>query len=130
MASSSGENNKPSEAMMQLLAPDGYYAYLKIDRTPNAEIDEDLIKKNYRKLSLKHHPGMCCDRKFGIRLFAKGLMTKFLTFSIYKSMMLQINLVVMQRRKYHQSLLFSIQIGVPYVFSGKPFAQLSIAQSS
>jgi len=44
----------PSEGLVQLLAPDGYYAYLKI---PKKEIiDEDAIKKNYRKLSLKHHP--------------------------------------------------------------------------
>ena len=57
MASSSEDNDKPSEAMMKLLAPDGYYAYLKVPKTPNAEIDEDLVKKNYRKLSLKHHPG-------------------------------------------------------------------------
>jgi len=56
MTSSNGSNDTPSEAMMQLLAPDGYYAYLKIDKTKNNEIDEDLIKKNYRKLSLKHHP--------------------------------------------------------------------------
>jgi DnaJ-class molecular chaperone len=43
--------------MMQLLAPDGYYVYLKIDKSTSTDIDEDLIKKNYRKLSLKHHPG-------------------------------------------------------------------------
>jgi hypothetical protein len=51
----------PTEAMMQLLAPDGYYKYLNVPK-PNAnntneEVDGDLVKKNYRKLSLKHHPG-------------------------------------------------------------------------
>lgn len=40
--------------MMQLLAPDGYYIYLGI--TKSETLDDDLIKKNYRKLSLKHHP--------------------------------------------------------------------------
>lgn len=60
MPPTNGDNDKPSEAMMQLLAPDGYYAYLKIDKSASAEIDEDLIKKNYRKLSLKHHPGTNC----------------------------------------------------------------------
>ena len=44
----------PSQALLQLLAPDGYYTYLKI---PKADvIEEDQVKKNYRKLSLKHHP--------------------------------------------------------------------------
>ena len=58
MMSSSGssESDKPSEAMMKLLAPDGYYAYLGIPKSATSEPDEDLIKKNYRKLSLKHHP--------------------------------------------------------------------------
>jgi DnaJ-class molecular chaperone len=46
----------PSEALMQLLAPDGYYVYLSIPKMPSGEVDADLIKKNYRKLSLKHHP--------------------------------------------------------------------------
>lgn len=66
MTSSNGSNDTPSEAMMQLLAPDGYYAYLKIDKTKNNEIDEDLIKKNYRKLSLKHHPGTWCYCIYGL----------------------------------------------------------------
>jgi hypothetical protein len=43
---------------MQLLAPDGYYVYLGIPKgtSEKAEVDADAIKKNYRKLSLKHHP--------------------------------------------------------------------------
>ena len=44
----------PTDAMMELLAPDGYYTYLGISKT--GEVDPDVIKKNYRKLSLKHHP--------------------------------------------------------------------------
>jgi hypothetical protein len=69
-------------ALHQLLQPDGYYAYLSIPKQsaaatksssssslhPNnnptehvTTIDEDLVKKNYRKLSLKHHP----DRRGG-----------------------------------------------------------------
>jgi hypothetical protein len=82
----------PSEALLELLSPDGYYTYLGISKpgsrgpttdtssngsgsssgssnsNANAEhkpltgsssapgIDEDAVKKNYRKLSLKHHP--------------------------------------------------------------------------
>jgi hypothetical protein len=79
----------PSEALLELLSPDGYYTYLGISKPgsqvpttdtssngsgsssgsshSNAEhkpltgssvpgIDEDAVKKNYRKLSLKHHP--------------------------------------------------------------------------
>ena len=53
-ASTSSSNPPPTDAMMQLLAPDGYYTYLGIPKTP--DLDEDLIKKNYRRLSLKHHP--------------------------------------------------------------------------
>jgi curved DNA-binding protein CbpA len=45
----------PTDAKMQLLSPDGYYTYLGVPRD-NVMVDEDLIKKNYRKLSLKHHP--------------------------------------------------------------------------
>jgi hypothetical protein len=67
-----------SEAILKLLAPDGYYTYLGIDKPvaarplnsdgdPSTEndnsssstpsgIDEEQIKKNYRKLSLRHHP--------------------------------------------------------------------------
>lgn len=53
----------PSEALMQLLAPDGYYTYLQIEKPANEkdEVDSVLLKKNYRKLSLKHHP----DRRGG-----------------------------------------------------------------
>jgi hypothetical protein len=55
----------PSEALLKLLAPDGYYTYLGIEKVRPmttehdsvvSEIDEELIKKNYRKLSLRHHP--------------------------------------------------------------------------
>lgn len=64
--SNSNTNNEtavPSEAMMQLMAPDGYYVYLNIEKpsSDKEEIDEVLLKKNYRKLSLKHHP----DRRGG-----------------------------------------------------------------
>lgn len=45
----------PTEAMMELMAPDGYYRYLGIPKGVDG-VDEDVIKKNYRKLSLKHHP--------------------------------------------------------------------------
>ena len=48
---------------MKLLAPDGYYQYLGIPKKPSTDgdknastVDLDMIKKNYRKLSLKHHP--------------------------------------------------------------------------
>ena len=60
------------DALMELLAPDGYYTYLGLDKAtvvtpPSAEtggltspkggeIDKDAVKKAYRKLSLKHHP--------------------------------------------------------------------------
>lgn len=71
--SSSGEG-EASDAMIELLSPDGYYTYLGIpknaapsEKKTNGDekspltgevssIDEDLVKKNYRKLSLKHHP--------------------------------------------------------------------------
>jgi len=73
------------EALQILLSPDGYYKYLQItkptpdamglkyqaamsagggdisDNTKGSEIDLDQVKKNYRRLSLKHHP----DRKTG-----------------------------------------------------------------
>jgi DnaJ-class molecular chaperone len=55
-SSSSDGDNAPSEALMQLLAPDGYYTYLGVPKQTTGEVDVDLIKKNYRKLSLKHHP--------------------------------------------------------------------------
>jgi hypothetical protein len=78
---SNGIRNNSDSALLELLAPDGYYSYLgvvkpasavavttnashnKDDPTSEADvsvsknsIDEDLVKKNYRKLSLKHHP--------------------------------------------------------------------------
>ena len=61
-------------ALLELLAPDGYYSYLGVpkpasvtammmapssissDNDSNSSINIDLIKKNYRKLSLRHHP--------------------------------------------------------------------------
>jgi DnaJ domain len=75
----------PSDALIQLIAPDGYYTYLGIPKPSAADIaaaaesvsssfipktatstnnntvtgsavNEDLVKKAYRKLSLKHHP--------------------------------------------------------------------------
>ena len=68
------------EALRILLSPDGYYEYLGIPKptdnnnksleimgattTTNAEssiIDLERVKKNYRRLSLKHHP----DRRTG-----------------------------------------------------------------
>ncbi|KAL7447805.1 hypothetical protein ACHAWC_000120, partial [Mediolabrus comicus] len=73
------------EALELLLSPDGYYTYLAIPKPdpsslinpylaaaaggiPSPEnaaasnnIDLDQVKKNYRRLSLKHHP----DRKGG-----------------------------------------------------------------
>mmetsp|Transcript_32740 Transcript_32740/g.48483 ORF Transcript_32740/g.48483 Transcript_32740/m.48483 type:complete len:340 (+) Transcript_32740:182-1201(+) len=52
----------PPVALVQLLSPDGYYTYLGIkkkpptDSDPTPTLDEDQIKKNYRRLSLRHHP--------------------------------------------------------------------------
>jgi hypothetical protein len=73
----------PDGAMMELLAPDGYYAYLGVEKPPPsaavlaadplhraaddpkqqqqaaaaaAAIDEDAVRRRYRKLSLQHHP--------------------------------------------------------------------------
>lgn len=77
--SSSDVSDAPSDALMELLAPDGYYTYLGVPKNsvattekkddsaeerasltaggaPVSSVDEDLVKKNYRKLSLKHHP--------------------------------------------------------------------------
>ena len=78
MSSSTSESlsgGAPSEALLDLLAPDGYYTYLGIpkpvpvaplaataaaaaapEKEPLVTIDEDLVKKSYRKLSRKHHP--------------------------------------------------------------------------
>lgn len=63
MASSS--KNVPSDAMMELLSPDGYYTYLQIPKPALAQVqqsgeppefDDEAVKKSYRKLSRKHHP--------------------------------------------------------------------------
>lgn len=58
-----------SSSVHELLKPDGYYSYLKIPKPPTSNIkstfgtssnesniDADQVEKNYRKLSLKHHP--------------------------------------------------------------------------
>lgn len=58
-----------SSALHELLKPDGYYSYLNIRKPPigtkvshfaaapeKSSIDSDQVEKNYRKLSLKHHP--------------------------------------------------------------------------
>ena len=62
------ERDDKIPAMLQLLAPDGYYKYLGVSKVPpppnNSSstdgfiptIDEEKVKKNYRRLSLKHHP--------------------------------------------------------------------------
>uniref|UniRef100_A0A7R9WYA4 J domain-containing protein n=1 Tax=Craspedostauros australis TaxID=1486917 RepID=A0A7R9WYA4_9STRA len=52
--SSSSSSTPPTAAMIEMLAPDGYYDYLGIHKA--SEVDEDAVKKAYRKLSLKHHP--------------------------------------------------------------------------
>lgn len=41
-----------SSIPVELIAPDGYYKYLGVEKP----VDEDAVKKAYRKLSLKHHP--------------------------------------------------------------------------
>lgn len=45
-------------ARIELLSPDGYYTYFGIDipTSDDAELDLDAIKKQYRRLSLRHHP--------------------------------------------------------------------------
>jgi len=57
--------NTPSKAMMVMLAPDGYYTYLNIPKprtgsgdkeSSEDQVDLDVVKKNYRKLSIRHHP--------------------------------------------------------------------------
>ena len=84
-ATSSAPTALPTEGALQiLLSPDGYYKYLAITKpepdamglkyqeamsagggsvgkTEGGGIDLDQVKKNYRRLSLKHHP----DRKTG-----------------------------------------------------------------
>jgi DnaJ domain len=51
------------EALYILSSPDGYYAYLGIPKPtaatttePSNAIDSALVQRQYRKLSLKHHP--------------------------------------------------------------------------
>lgn len=71
---SSDDGSTTSSAMIELMAPDGYYKYLGVEKPavpseapspsdadkapllPSADIDADLVKKNYRRLSRKHHP--------------------------------------------------------------------------
>jgi hypothetical protein len=66
----SSTNNTPSKAMMAMLAPDGYYTYLNIPKarisssdkkTSEDQIDLDLVKRNYRKLSIRVR-GISCSR--------------------------------------------------------------------
>ena len=66
----SDDSHEHEDALMELLSPDGYYHYLGLDKSsvvtaaPEStsltqkvgEIDEDAVKKAYRKLSRKHHP--------------------------------------------------------------------------
>lgn len=73
MPSDALNNTEQTDALMELMAPDGYYTYLGLEKnvvvTPPAEgssgsgltpkvgeIDKDAVKKAYRKLSRKHHP--------------------------------------------------------------------------
>uniref|UniRef100_A0A7S2S209 J domain-containing protein n=1 Tax=Eucampia antarctica TaxID=49252 RepID=A0A7S2S209_9STRA len=81
---SSFSDTSTTGALHQLLSPDGYYTYLNIPHNVNKkatassfmgsssskeedeaknsdEIDMELVKKNYRRLSLRHHP----DRRGG-----------------------------------------------------------------
>jgi DnaJ domain len=81
-STSNGPSTNSDAALLELLAPDGYYQYLGVSKpavavaastappsshskddpgatgtsASGSSIDEDLVKKNYRKLSLKHHP--------------------------------------------------------------------------
>lgn len=67
MSSNAATPLSSSDALFELLAPDGYYTYLGIPKQRQQQSssdgsgnkindDTDLIKKNYRKLSLRHHP--------------------------------------------------------------------------
>lgn len=71
LSSSSSSSSSP---LHRLLSPDGYYDYLGIPRPPvvhttanssgdeaSSAVDEEVVKKNYRRLSLRHHP----DRRGG-----------------------------------------------------------------
>jgi hypothetical protein len=69
-------NDSRTSALYQLLSPDGYYTYLGLEKPVvksatgfsfdhHQDVDKDddefsamieMIHKNYRKLSLKHHP--------------------------------------------------------------------------
>jgi DnaJ-class molecular chaperone len=50
-------NNDTTRAMMQLMAPDGYYTFLGIKKPQkDEEIDTVALKKVYRRKSLEHHP--------------------------------------------------------------------------
>ena len=55
-------DDTPSKAMMVMLAPDGYYTYLNVPKprpggtdqpAKEDEVDLDLVKRNYRKLSIR-----------------------------------------------------------------------------
>lgn len=60
-------SKESTSALHQILSPDGYYSYLGIARPSNdssggaGDIDEEVVKRNYRRMSLKHHP----DRRGG-----------------------------------------------------------------
>ncbi len=65
-----------TQVLMQLMAPDGYYTYLKIPKpaSDKDEIDLVLLKKNYRKLSLSSdgtRGNLSCSQSspFGIAAF-------------------------------------------------------------
>ena len=54
--SDASTSNVPSKAMMVMLAPDGYYTYLNIPKAKDGaddKIDLDVVKRNYRKLSIR-----------------------------------------------------------------------------
>lgn len=78
----SNTETSSASALQTLLSPDGYYTYLKIphmdkkkvsvassflggnkeaEANKEDEVDIELVKKNYRRLSLRHHP----DRRGG-----------------------------------------------------------------
>jgi len=80
-------NNAPTKAMMQMLAPDGYYTYLNIPKVranngssgketsedPLLQIDLDLVKKNYRKLSIRVRAYTNDDSTLSLIFFASRL---------------------------------------------------------
>ena len=77
-------SNTPSKAMMVMLSPDGYYTYLNIPkaRINDTDIDLDVVKRNYRKLSIRvsffrrENVSFCCFKtgSFGRAASAKLLM--------------------------------------------------------